>query len=245
MNSLERYDRVATLQREEQEYAAAKGTPYKASAWNWDLILDGFRTLFLAVLLAMFFVFLYGASSTTATMKDMHDSTQFMKEQMQQMPKQAADWLATMTDSYPEHYERVVLSEVLNTISNANQISARATVLLNSLEPEFVVALLSQVDSITSQVSEIVSNTDKELASDLVTRVTSVLGTVDDILATVPSQDVQAAIRNFNNLAGHAATFIASMEQADLVSKITELADNTNAIEEKVRELHELRVSLP
>jgi len=188
---------------------------------------------------------LLGAASTGEMMKKTTMSTIKMSNKTDKAEKDIRNYIVYLTEGYPDDYDKDLFNQVTNTVENVHQITARTRTLLENLTPVMFDSLVGKIENIITRVHELSSNADPEQSAQIIRSATRILEKTDALLTSVTPAEFQLSVRNFNLISENVNNVLQAVHDADAITKMTEFLDNTNALEQKIRELHELRVSLP
>ena len=172
-------------------------------------------------------------------------STIKMSNKTDKAEKDIRNYIVYLTEGYPDDYDKDLFNQVTNTVENVHQITARTRTLLENLTPVMFDSLVGKIENIITRVHELSSNADPEQSAQIIRSATRILEKTDALLTSVTPAEFQLSVRNFNLISENVNNVLQAVHDADAITKMTEFLDNTNALEQKIRELHELRVSLP
>lgn len=124
----------------------------------------------------------------------------------------------TMLSSYPEGQLERSIKQTVDTVENMHIISSRAKYIMTELNPQDVKHLASRFDALKE---EDIRNT------------MGVLSNLNQLLSTIKAEDVGAVVRNTREIS---STLNGT--------RLNELIEATKTIEQRLKDLHEIRIKL-
>ena len=176
--------------------------------------------LLIAIVVLMSLLLAGGGVGMTGMSRTMED----MVFKMTKMTN-GSDAVSGMLGKFPENQVELSVRQVFSTLANMERISSRVHYFLDHADPN----LVNNVKDIVTRVSTLMSSLNENEVIHIKAQILGVAEHLNRVMTGIQPQHVNAIL-----------TMAAKID----ATKLNELVENTKAIEERLKSLHEIKITI-
>lgn len=164
---------------------------HRGRRWfSWAML---YNNIWITAIGAMFIALLAGGIMTTSTMNQMKSGMDNMNGQMNQGSEAAAKFIGDLKGHFPVDQPVVTTRKMLGIINDAKKISARASYLLNNVQPEAIGSTIAHVNTLMGAFTPADVVSAKEHVLNLVAK-------IDTMVSAIPPEKITQLLTTIGSI---------------------------------------------
>ena len=192
------------------------------------------------LLIAMVVLLAAGAASGDM-MKKTSESTIAMRQDTEKLQADIKAHIAELMSHFPENQEQLVVGQAFGIVENAHKISSRVEYLLNHMEPDTVPNVINSINNVLEKVQSILGNVNADESAKFM----ATADHLQELVANITPQQIEKATNGIAETAEHVGVLTGQAQEQNLMSRVTKLVEDAEAVVGGLRRVHSLTIDLP